>query len=109
MSKIRKVSYCFSPSGSPDVMSYKLYYVETGQALDYNAPSVDLGNPAPANDGMIWIDLAALNVFTQDTTYDFGVVAVDDVGNESAMLREVGVPFDLIAPDAPTNGLVVRE
>jgi len=109
MSKIRVMSYSFVPSGSSDVIEYKLYYTDSIVELSYSSPSISLGLPIADTDGKMRIDLVALNTFTQDSNCNFGIVAVDDVGNESSMLQELDVPFDLVAPDAPTNGVVERE
>jgi hypothetical protein len=103
MAKVRKVTLKFNPSGSPDVVSYNLYHVDTGNVLDYNSPKVDLGKPDPDPDsGKIHVDVSALGVFT-DGRYDIGVTAVDDAGNESSMAVKNDVPFDFVAPDAPSE------
>ena len=106
--KVRSVKYSFDPSGSPDVGGYKLYWEEAPTEVTYESQMVDLGPLAPDTDGKVRVDLVALGIFTQDTNYNFGVVAYDDVGNESSMLKELDVPFDLVVPDAPTNGVVER-
>jgi hypothetical protein len=107
MPKIRSVILRIKPSGSADVVSYNLYYVDTGNVLDYNSPKVNLGNPPTDPDtGKMHIDVSALGVFT-DGVYDIGATAVDDVGNESAMAKKLEVPFDFVAPDAPSELEVV--
>lgn len=101
MAKVRAINITFPPSGSPDVVGYKMYYVDAGQPLDYNSPNVSLGNPAVGSeDGKIRVDVAIIGVFS-DGRYDVGIVAVDDAGNESSMSKLMDVPFDFVAPDAP--------
>lgn len=113
MAKVRNLNLVFFGSGSPDVVGYKLYYVEAASApadgVDYNCLSVDLGMPAVNPDtGKMTVDLVALGVFTNEANYNLGIVAVDDVGNESSMEKLLDVPFDLVAPDAPTEAEVIR-
>ena len=106
MAKVRSIRIRFRPSGSPDVLSYKMYYIEhdpTGvDTLDYSSPSVDLGLPVADADGYIRVDVSTLGLFS-DGRYDFGIVAVDDAGNESSMTTILDYPFDFVAPDAPTD------
>jgi hypothetical protein len=107
MAKVRSVTLKAKPSGSPDVVSYNLYYVDTGNVLDHNSPKIDLGMPAVnPDDGKMHIDVSTLGVFTDDR-YDIGMTAVDDAGNESEMVKKLDVPFDFVAPDAPTDLEVV--
>ena len=107
MAKVREVKVRFKPSGSPDVVNYKMYYTDAGAILDYSSLFVDLGSPAPEADGFVRVDIAKLGIFT-DGRYDIGLVAVDDAGNESAMDKVLDVPFDFVAPDAPTESAVER-
>lgn len=103
MAKVKPKTMSFPPSPSADVVSYKLYVVPTGQPLDYDSPFEDIGVPPDLNaDGKLDVDLGGLNIAqTIDGVYDMGLVAVDDVGNESAMSIATGVSLDFIAPDAP--------
>ena len=105
--KIKSVTLRFVPSGSPDVVEYKLYYEKVGTDVTHDSESVTLGNPDPdATTGKIHIDVSALGVFT-DGRYNIGIAAVDDAGNESALSKKADVPFDFIAPDAPGEIQVV--
>lgn len=106
--KVRKITVKIIPSGSPDVVSYNFYWVAAGNTLDLDNydGKIDLGKPATQADGKMHIDVASLKdssgnpIFT-DGVYDIGATAVDDAGNESAMSRKLGVPFDFVVPDAP--------
>jgi len=107
MAKVRSINLVAKPSGSPDVVSYNLYYVDTGGTLNHSSPKVDLGLPAVDPDtGKMKVDVSTLGVFT-DGRYDIGLVAVDDAGNESEMAVKLDVPFDFVAPDAPSELEVV--
>jgi hypothetical protein len=82
MAKVRSVTLKATPSGSPDVVSYNLYYVDTGGILDYNSPKADLGKPdVDPDDNKMHIDVSTLTdgsgnpVFT-DGRYDIGMTAV---------------------------------
>ena len=100
MAKVRSINITFPPSGSLDVVEYRMYYVDAGEILDYDSPNVSLGKPDADTDGKIRVDIANIGVFS-DGRYDIGVVAVDDAGNESSMSTMMDVPFDFVAPDAP--------
>lgn len=98
---IKEVTLKFLPSGSPDVVGYKLYYVPQGQTLDYSSPSIDLGAPELDADGKVAVQVKELpNFQASDEVFTLGVTAVDDAGNESEM-SSADVTLDFTAPDAP--------
>lgn len=85
----------FDASASPDVVGYKLYIEESPTEVTYDSESFDLGNNTT-------IDLTSIDgMTTKDGTYNLGVTAVDDVGNESSMSKASDVPLDFQAPDPP--------
>ena len=91
----------FKASDSPDVVNYKLYIEETPNPVTYDSENVDLGNVANA-DGYIVVDLSTFpELTTKDGTYNLGVTAIDDAGNESSMSKADNVPLDFVAPDPP--------
>ena len=91
----------FKASDSPDVVGYKLYIEEVPNPVTYESESMDLGNDVDA-DGYLVIALASLQpMTTKDGTYNLGVTAVDDAGNESSMTKADNVPLDFVAPDPP--------
>ncbi len=95
MAKIKDAVLNIPPSGSPDVVGYKLYIQQTPAAVTYDSEAFDLGNVAS-------IDLATLPGFTtRDGVYNIGVAAIDDAGNESSMSKLNDVPLDFVAPDPP--------
>ena len=103
MSKVKKATISFAPSGSPDVVGYKLYMTQAPDAVDYNVQSFDLGNATE-------IDLSTLpGMTTMDGVYNIGVTAVDDAGNESSMQILEGVALDFVAPDPPGQIVLSRE
>lgn len=108
MAQVNEAKIRFSPSGSPDVIGYKLYIEKDPNPVTYTSQSFDLGNPAPAG-GLIEVDVAALpGMTTYDGVYNIGVVAVDDAGNQSSMSTKSGVALDFVAPDPPGEITVVR-
>lgn len=102
MAKIKEKFLSFPPSDSPDVVEYKLYYVPSGTTLNYDAPFINLGSQTSDINLGGFTELAGL-----DSIYDLGVVAVDDVGNESDMSVATDVPLDFTAPSAP-GSLVIQ-
>jgi hypothetical protein len=104
MALVKSKTLFFPASGSTDVVKYKLYVEPTVQParLSYQSMSFDLGMPQAGADGRLAVDLGGFDVLrTIDGTYDIGVVAVDDAGNESTMSVLSGVALDFTAPGAP--------
>ena len=96
MSKIAEKTLTFEPSTSPDVVSYKLYYEEVPNEVTYDSPYIDLSGSSVA--------LHEVSEFADfDSTYNMGVSAVDDAGNESDMSKIGDVPLDLNPPLPPTG------
>lgn len=107
MAKVRDLTLRFTPSGSPDVVGYALYSVLVPNVVDYDSTRHDLGLPAVNPDtGEMEFAMAPLGLAEGD--YNFGLVAVDDVGNESSMDLIDNVPLDLTAPDAPSGSRIDR-
>ena len=94
MAKIIKRKLSWKASPSAQTTGYKLYWARQGE-LGYDSASEYLG---PVTRIVIPDDLSA---FTPRTgPFEFGIVAVDDSGNESDM-ASITVPFHFIAPEAP--------
>lgn len=102
---MRQIFIDFPPSVATDVVGYKLYYSES-PGVDFDAPSIDLGNEAPdPGTGLISVDISNVPEFNGiDGVYDLGLVAVDDSGLESTTMTVApNVPLDFVAPDAPAT------
>lgn len=97
MAKVKKYSITWNLSPSTDVVGYKIYYVPEGEELNYGSPSVTVGNV----DNVIIPDQVPEFPLI-DNNYTIGLSALDDVGNESDIISKT-VPFDLVAPDAPSE------
>lgn len=95
MAKIKSKVLSFEASASPDVVGYKMYVSPQGQGLDYDSEVVDLGNSTSVDLGTV----PAL--ISKDGTFDIGITAVDDGGNESDMSIIGGVPLDFVPPTPP--------
>ena len=93
MAKIKDVTLSFPASESTDVVGYKLYLEQSPTEVTHDSPSHDLGN----------ITTITLNSIlgTIDGIYNIGVVAVDDVGNESDFSLMGDVPLDFVPPGPP--------
>jgi len=106
MAKVETMFLRFAPSGSPDVVTNKMYMEESPVPVSYDSPSFDIGNVLNV-DGLVEVDLALLpGMTTRDGVYNVGVAAVDDRGNEASMTLLNDVPFDFVAPD-PTGPLTI--
>ena len=92
----------FFPSISGDVDHYILKYELDGTPITEASPELDLGNPPPDADGKITIDLSTMGL-DWDGVYDISIHAVDDAGNPSDGLEGDNIPFDFVAPAAPTG------
>jgi hypothetical protein len=83
-------------SRSAQTTGYKLYWARQGD-LSYDSACEYLGQVTQV------VIPEGLSVFTPGTgPFEFGIVAVDDSGNESDMATVI-VPFHFIAPDAPSE------
>jgi hypothetical protein len=94
MAKIIKRKLRWKASRSSQTTGYKLYWARQGE-LSYSSAGEYLGQVTEV------IIPDGLSAFTPGIgPFEFGVVAVDDSGNESDMTA-ITVPFHFIAPEAP--------
>ena len=103
MAKVVDKIFRWNASTSPDVVGYKLY-VGT-DAIDYNTTSVDVGNITEVNLGAL-SNQGFGPLVNAEGTFNIGVSALDQVGNESDIAVLNGVVLDFVPPAAPT-GLTV--
>jgi hypothetical protein len=96
MAKIKKRKLSWKASTSAQTTGYKLYWARQGD-LSYDSACEFLGQVTQV------VIPEGLSAFTPGTgPFEFGIVAVDDSGNESNMATVI-VPFHFIAPDAPSE------
>jgi len=93
MAKIKDVTLSFPPSSSADVVGYKLFIETAPDPVTHDSPSHDLGNNTSV--------LLNTILGTIDGIFNIGVVAVDDVGNESDFSLMSDVPLDFVPPEPP--------
>jgi hypothetical protein len=93
MAKIKDVTLSFPPSESSDVVGYKLYLETSPTEVTHDSPSHDLGN----NTSILLNTILG----TIDGIYNVGVVAIDDVGNESDFSLMSDIPLDFVPPGPP--------
>jgi len=99
---VKQVMLSFPPSASADVAGYKLYVQEAPDAVSFDSEVFDLGNNTS-------IDLATLEgMTTKDGTYNLGITAYDDAGNESSMSLLNDVALDFVEPDPPGAITITR-
>jgi len=106
----KKMILRFTPSGSSDIVGYYLYYAEESLVLSHSSPRVSLGKPPVNPNGQIEVDINSLDFEGSiDGHYNLGITAVDDAGNESALLVTglEDVALDFVAPDPPTNASII--
>lgn len=102
MAKIKKRTISWGASTATDVTGYKLYWAVGANAnVDYLSSFADVGNKVSI---VIPDDVPTFPLV--DNQMSLGVTAYDDIGNESDMTVVKNVPFDFVAPDAPTNLVV---
>lgn len=114
MAQVAKGKVSFTPSASPDVTAYRLYWSSSEIPVDYAAQNHDF--PAdqipddPDNPGKKVLDLKQIDaVQTLDGTYNLGLTAIDDAGNESGMSVLNGIGLDFVAPAPPTDLQFIAE
>lgn len=97
MAKLAPNKVGWNRSSATDVVGYRLRAKVAPGTIDYPDPPIDVGNVDN-------VDFATMPQFAGvDGTYNLGVTAVDDGGNESDIARLDNFPLDLVPPDAPTN------
>lgn len=106
MARVGTKEFYWTPSAAQDVVGYRVYVEPEANPITYSSPHVDVGD-------VVEVDLGALanGGFTvlaeADGTYNLGVSALDDMGNESDISVVASVPLDFVPPLPPT-GLGVR-
>ena len=71
---------------------------DSGTAVTHNSPGFDLPGTT--------VDLAAILPAGTDGVYNLGIVAMDDVGNESDFSLMDAVPLDFVPPEPPGTGAI---
>lgn len=98
MAKIKTVTLTFPASPSEDVVGYKLYMEPEDTAVSHSSPAYDLSGTT--------VDLVMVLPGDTDGLYNLGIVAVDDVGNESDFSLINNVPLDFVPPESPGIGVI---
>lgn len=96
MAKIKKRKLHWKASDSPQVVGYKIYWSDGGK-VDYESPSAALGNVTQV---MIPDDIAGF--VPAKGPIEFGITAVDELGNESDMVT-FAAAYQFNVPQAPQD------
>ncbi len=96
MAKIKKRRFRWEGSQSSQVVGYKLYWSEWG-GVSYDSEYIELGNVTE----VVLPDEAGLFRPAKGPV-EFGLTAVDELGNESDMTT-VYAPYQFSVPEAPAN------
>lgn len=106
MSTVTPLIAAFTQSVSADAEANRVRIVNANDPMTYDVEYAEIRPlPTPDADGLTRIDLSTLSISAGlDGTYDVGITAVDERGQESGfMLMEDG-NFDFSPPSAPTGG-----
>lgn len=106
---LKQVVLKFTGSESADVIGYALFCEPNTNPVTRQSERIDLGKPEPNTDGLLEVVLSDIpSMISKDGVYNLGIAAVDDAGNESALLTDglQNVALDFKAPDPPTNASV---
>jgi len=98
MSKIFNRRISWEPSIAEDVVAHRVYVVQGIEEPTYDDLNVTVN--MPKTEVVVPDEFPGFPLY--DGEYTIGIVAIDDWGNESDMATAT-VPFDFIAPSAPTN------
>ena len=96
MAKIRKRKLRWIESSSPQVVGYKLYWSENGE-VNYDSKCAILGN---VTEVVLPDDIESFK--PNGGTIEFGVTAMDELGNESDMVILIA-PYQFNVPEAPED------
>jgi hypothetical protein len=96
----------FKQSISSDTEANRVRIVEANAEMNYDVVHSEIRPvPTPDADGFTRINLAALPISAGlDGTFDVGITAVDERGQESPFLMLEDGNFDFSPPVAPTEG-----
>ena len=100
MARTHEYQITWTASPSTDVVGYKIYYIPEGEELNYGSPSVTVGNVTTI---LIPTDTPGFPLL--DGLCTIGLSALDDSNNESDIIAKT-VPFDLVAPDVPSELII---
>ena len=96
MARMKKRKLCWKASGSSQVVGYKLYW-STGGGVNYQSSCAEVGN---VTEVVLPDDV---ETFTPGSgPVEFGVTAVDELGNESDMVTLMA-PYQFNVPEAPAD------
>jgi hypothetical protein len=96
MAKIKRRRLKWDASSSPQVVGYKLYWSENGE-LNYDSQWLMLGN---VTEIVLPDDVKSFK--PNGGPIEFGVTAVDELGNESDMVT-LRAPYQFNVPKAPDD------
>ena len=102
MAKITQRKLRWTPSDSPQVVGYKLYWAIGGK-VDYTAEHHSIGNVTELT---LPDDVPAFPCVNEPM--ELGLTAVNEVGNESDMVT-LSVPFQFATPSAPRDLTLERD
>jgi hypothetical protein len=97
MARIKKRKLSWQASVSSQVVGYKLYWSQGG-SVDYESDCVQLGN---VTEVLLPDDLKD-HLKVGRGPVEFGVTAVDELGNESDMVT-LTAPYQFSVPEAPAG------
>ncbi len=100
MAKMKRRRLSWKPSGSPQVVGYKLYWSE-GDEVTYDSQFAPLGNVTAV---ILPDDIASFK--PGKGSLEIGLTAVDELGNESDMIT-VSAPYQFSVPETP-GGLKIE-
>jgi hypothetical protein len=96
VAKIKKRRLRWSPSISPTIIGYKLYWAEEG-GVGYHSGCAFVGNVAE-----LILPEQVPSFPLVGGPIELGITAVNEIGNESDMVTFT-VPFQFSVPDPPSN------
>jgi hypothetical protein len=99
MGRIRGKRIHWEPSASPEVVKYRLYWLE-GSIVGYTSKYVDVGK---VTEVILPDEVPSFPMMKGEVT--FGIAAFNEAGNESD-ITEVTAHIDFVVPDAPANLMV---
>jgi len=95
MIRYRSRTLSWEASTSPDVEGYNVYFCPEADTLNFDSPSVNVGN---ITEVLIPDDIPELAGV--DGVFKVMVAAYDDWGHEQSGQESI-IPLDYVAPDAP--------
>lgn len=102
MARVKSKTLSWNAGIAADIVAHRIYVSTSGVDPNYGSQNIDISMPVTSV--VLPDEFAGFPLI--DGLYKLGISSVDDMGNESD-ITVISNPLDFIAPDAPTNLVLI--